>query len=200
MIRSLDDEVASSIGFSPIATVVTDPRQVDNPIIAINAAFSLLTGYGEAEVVGKNCRLLAGDRTEPWASKALREAVRDGKAAFAELLNYRRDGTPFLNAVMIAPCFDDAGELRFYIGSQMDVSTDGTPISRRQRAGDAIRRLTPRQRDVLHLMATGLRNKQIAAHLSINEKTVKMHRAALLSNLGAVTSADAVRTAVEAGL
>jgi DNA-binding CsgD family transcriptional regulator len=49
-------------------------------------------------------------------------------------------------------------------------------------------------------MATGLRNKQIAARLSINEKTVKMHRASMLAKLGAVTSADAVRVAVEAGL
>jgi hypothetical protein len=49
-------------------------------------------------------------------------------------------------------------------------------------------------------MARGLRNKQIAAELGINEKTVKMHRAALLTRLGAATSADAVRVAVEGGL
>ena len=49
-------------------------------------------------------------------------------------------------------------------------------------------------------MATGLLNKQIAHRLGIAEKTVKMHRALLLERLGAPTSADAIRTAIEAGL
>lgn len=198
--RNLDDELVGSIRSSPIATVVTDPRRLDNPIIAINPAFSRLTEYDEEDVVGRNCRFLTGEDTQPWASKALSDAVREGKAGFAELLNYKKSGTPFLNAVMIAPRFDDGGELQYFVGSQMDVSTDGTALSRRRRAGEAIRRLTPRQSEVLKLMAEGLRNKQIAICLSINEKTVKMHRAALLAKLGAVTSADAVRIAVEADL
>jgi PAS domain S-box-containing protein len=200
MMFNTDDDMASNIGFSPIATVLTDPRTPDNPIISVNAAFSRLTGYSEADVIGRNCRFLAGEKTEPWISKVLREAVSEGKPAFAELLNYRKDGTAFLNAVMIAPRFNDAGELQYFIGSQMDVSSEGTAISRRRRAGEAIRRLTPRQRDVLHWMAQGLRNKQIAVRLSINEKTVKMHRGSMLEKLGAATSADAVRVAVEAGL
>jgi DNA-binding CsgD family transcriptional regulator len=45
-----------------------------------------------------------------------------------------------------------------------------------------------------------MRNKQIAASLGIDEKTVKMHRAGLLVKLGASTSADAIRMGVEAGL
>ena len=49
-------------------------------------------------------------------------------------------------------------------------------------------------------MALGYRNKQIAARLGIDEKTVKMHRAAMLDRLGAPTSADAIRIGVEAGL
>ena len=55
-------------------------------------------------------------------------------------------------------------------------------------------------RQVLGLMARGLLNKQIAWELKINEKTVKMHRALLLEQLGVTTSADAIRIAVEAGL
>ena len=61
-----------------------------------------------------------------------------------------------------------------------------------------VRRLTQRQRQVLALMADGLLNKQIAGRLGIDEKTVKMHRAGLLSRLGAATSAKAVRIIVEA--
>lgn len=194
------EDMFAGIARTPIATVVTDPSRSDNPIIAANAAFCQLTGYAVEEVVGRNCRFLAGERTDPSATQALRDAIRDRRPGFAELLNYRKDGTAFLNAVMIAPSFDEQGALQYFVGSQMDVSADGTALQRRRNAEAALARLTRRQREVLHLMAAGLRNKQIAERLSINEKTVKMHRAALLTNLKAATSADAVRMAVEAGL
>ncbi len=49
-------------------------------------------------------------------------------------------------------------------------------------------------------MATGLLNKQIAYRLGIAEKTVKMHRSLMLDRLGGLTTAEAIRVAVEAGL
>jgi hypothetical protein len=72
--------------------------------------------------------------------------------------------------------------------------------SRRQRAQQAVSKLTLRQRQVLKQMARGRRNKQIAPALGISERTVKMHRAGLLAKLGVASSADAVRIAVEAEL
>ena len=197
-----DSALFRSIRLSPIATVVTNPRRPDNPIEAVNAAFERLTGYSEKEVVGVNCRLLAGEGTDPSAQAVLREAVADSRPAMTDLLNYRRDGSAFRNAVMIAPLFDDRGAIAYFIGSQMDVSGDPErdPDARAAAARRKLEVLTKRQRDVLQQMASGLRNKQIAAVLGINEKTVKMHRAAVLLRLGAATSADAVRAAVEAGL
>jgi len=103
-----------------------------------------------------------------------------------------------MNAVMIAPVLDQEGNLAFFVGSQMDIGTSGD--SRKSRAIEQVEGLTPRQRDVLRQMARGMRNKQIAVALGINEKTVKMHRAALLTRLGVITSAEAIRLAVEAGL
>jgi PAS domain S-box-containing protein len=197
-----EDALVASIRMSPIATLVTDPGREDNPIVAANAAFERLTGYSSAELLGRNCRLLAGPDTEPEGQAVLREAIAAARPAMVELLNYRRDGTPFRNAVMIAPVFDEEDRLAFFIGSQMDVS-GAMPRGEDQRTAAARARLatlTGRQRDVLQQMALGLRNKQIAARLGINEKTVKMHRAALIVRLGAATSADAVRVAVEAGL
>ena len=69
---------------------------------------------------------------------------------------------------------------------------------RAQRAAFLLSRLTPRQLHVLTGMADGLLNKQIAAFLEIDEKTVKMHRANVLRRLGVTHSAQAVRIAVEA--
>jgi PAS domain S-box-containing protein len=119
--------------------VVNDPRGGDNPIIAVNAAFGRLTGYDAEEVLGRNCRFLAGARTEPWASQVLRDAIRARRPAFAELLNYGKERTALLNAIIIVAHFDDSGELRYFVGSQMDVSGSGTAIERRHRAGETLR-------------------------------------------------------------
>ena len=202
MTGSDEDSLFASILLSPIATVVTDPGSRDNPIVAVNGAFERLTGYTAGELVGRNCRLLAGPATEADCSEILRAAVADRRPAITELTNYRRDGTSFRNVVMIAPIFDQTGELVYFIGSQMDASlSPGRDADARGAvAKERVAGLTERQRQVLHHMACGLRNKLIANALGINEKTVKMHRAALLTRLGAATSADAIRVAVEAGL
>src|SRR3712207_1979252 len=106
-----------SIAASPIATVITDPRLPDNPVVAVNAAFCALTGYGEAEVLGRNCRFLAGPHTEPSLSETIRDAVRRRTPVLVEILNYKRDGTAFRNAVVVAPVFGAEGELEYFLGS-----------------------------------------------------------------------------------
>jgi PAS domain S-box-containing protein len=190
-----------SIHHTPIATVITDPGRADNPIVAVNAAFCRLTGYSEGEIIGRNCRFLAGPETESLARAALARAVARGDPALVELTNHRKDGAAFRNAVMIAPVRNQAGELCYFIGSQMDVGAGGDLASARAREAKAlISTVTPRQRDVLVFLIRGLRNKQMAGLLGIDEKTVKMHRARLLDRLNAPTSADAIRIGVEAGL
>lgn len=199
-----DDEQAlfASIDVSPIATVITNPRLPDNPVVAVNRAFCGLTGYPAAEILGRNCRFLAGPGTEPWQTESVREAIRLMRPSLTELLNYRRDGTPFRNALIIAPLFDSEGELAWFIGSQVEVGSvaAGPLVLRQQRAARLVQTLSERQREVLVEMARGYRNKQIAWRLSLSEKTVKMHRSLALQKLGVSTSADAIRLAVEAGL
>jgi PAS domain S-box-containing protein len=192
----------ASIEQSPIATVVTDPRQPDNPIVAANDAFSRLTLYAREEIIGRNCRFLAGPDTDPAGSTVLREAVATARPAITEILNYRKDGSSFWNAVMVAPVFAADGNVAYFIGSQVDVGANPAhpAVARSVEARKRIDALTPRQMQVLKDMSLGYRNKQIAHRLGIDEKTVKMHRASLIRRLGAPTSADAIRIAVEAGL
>jgi PAS domain S-box-containing protein len=194
------DALIASIQLTTIATVVTNPRLPDNPIVAVNTAFEQLTGHLTADVVGRNCRLLRGPGTQAEASAKLRRAVADGRPAMVELLNYRRDGSSFRNAVMVAPILGDDGLPALFIGSQMEVAAPAGGGERVRDAQARLEGLTARQREVLELMARGLLNKQIAFELGIGEKTVKMHRAALLTAIGARVSADAIRLAVEAGL
>ncbi|PZT91544.1 LuxR C-terminal-related transcriptional regulator [Sphingomonas hankookensis] len=180
---------------SAIAAVISDPNLPDTPIIACNQAFIDLTGYAEDEILGRNCRFLRGADTEETATEELRAAVRERRATLVEILNYKKDGTPFRNAVMLAPIFGDDGRLRYMLGSQIEV---GTPPDHDAAARFA--NLTPRQRDVLNGVMRGLLNKQIAYELGISERTVKLHRAEMLQALGCRTVAEAIRLAVEQGL
>ncbi len=190
------------IADSPIASVISNPRVKDNPIIACNTAFMALTGYAESDIVGRNCRFLAGPATEPWLTDAIRDGVRRHAPVLVEILNYKRDGTPFRNAVLVAPIFDSEGELEFFLGSQVELEAGSptTAANRRIAAAIAVKTLPRRQREVLAEMALGYMNKQIAHRLGLSEQTVKMHRAALMPRIGAATTADAIRIAVEAGL
>lgn len=181
-----------------VAAVVSDPRTPDNPIIACNEAFCRLTGYSRDEIIGRNCRFLRGDRTEPEQTAMLRDAVAAGRPAMVELINYRKDGTPFRNAVMIAPLFDDKGALEYFLGSQAAIDDSGA--SRHDAAREKVSRLTRRQLQILTALAAGRLNKQIAYDLSLTERTVKMHRAALLKALEVRSGAEAIRIAIEAGL
>lgn len=191
----------ASIDHSPIASVITAARMADNPIVAVNGAFCDLTGFDRDEIVGRNCRFLAGPGTETAPQSALRRAVAEGRPALVELTNYRKDGSAFLNAVMVAPVLGEDGELAYFLGSQMDVGSGaGLSVSRRRQSEQRVQGLTPRQLQVLAHMIAGYRNKQIAGFLAIDEKTVKMHRASLLTRLGVGSSAEAVRIGVEAGL
>ncbi|MGA9581709.1 MAG: LuxR C-terminal-related transcriptional regulator [Allosphingosinicella sp.] len=197
-----EEALIASIRLSPIATVLSNPRLPDNPIIAANSAFCALTGYEESEIVGRNCRFLAGPNTEPWQTERIREALRSLRPSITELINYRKDGSPFRNAVLIAPLFGADGEVAWFLGSQVEADSGaGAPLAlRQQRASGLAAGLSRRQLEVLKEMASGQRNKQIAWHLGLSEKTVKMHRALLLDKLGVKTTADAIRLAVEAGL
>ncbi|CAM8659551.1 MULTISPECIES: PAS domain-containing protein [Sphingobium] len=190
--------LSAMIAESAVPAVVTNPRLPDNPIVDCNDAFMALTGYARDEIVGRNCRFLRGADTDGASTDMIRAAIRDNRPALVELLNYRKDGTPFRNALMIAPIFGADGTLNYFLGSQMAVEAAAS-----QRADDAIAligTLTQRQRAVLVGMAQGRLNKQIAYDLGLTERTVKMHRAAMLRALNVRTAAEGIRLAIEAGL
>lgn len=189
------------IANSSIAAVVSNPRLDDNPIVDCNAAFTELTGFDKDEIVGRNCRFLRGPETEEDQTQRLRDAIRDQRPTMVEITNYKKDGTPFLNAVMIAPIFGDDGKIAYYLGSQVELDrADNARPDAEASASRLIEKLTPRQKQVLALVANGLLNKQIAFKLGLKERTVKMHRADMIRSLGVRTTADAIRLAIEAGL
>ena len=134
----------AAVEMTRMPMILADPRQDDCPIAFANNAFLDLTGYEESEVLNRNCRFLQGAGTDPATVKQLRDAIRDERAIALEILNYRRDGTPFWNAVFIGPVFDQAGTLIYFFASQLDVSKrrEGEQSLRQAQKMEAIGQLT----------------------------------------------------------
>jgi two-component system cell cycle sensor histidine kinase/response regulator CckA len=102
--------------------LITDPGQPDNPVIYASPGFERLTGYTVEEALGKNCRFMQGTDTAPDAIAKVREAIRDGESCTVELLNYRKDGTPFWNELSISPVQNATGEVSHFVGVSADVT------------------------------------------------------------------------------
>jgi len=102
--------------------IITDPNQPDNPIIFASAGFERMTGYLTREVIGRNCRFLQGPDTDTDAVAQLRSATTAGLTCSVEILNYRKDGTPFWNQLTITPIFSDEARLMHFVGVQSDVT------------------------------------------------------------------------------
>jgi PAS domain S-box-containing protein len=81
-----------------------------------------MTGYPAAEALGRNCRFLQGKDTDREAVAELEKALSAGRACNVELLNYRKDHTPFWNALSLSPVTDDDGRLTHFIGVQTDLT------------------------------------------------------------------------------
>ncbi|KAL9037880.1 MAG: hypothetical protein Q9214_005506 [Letrouitia sp. 1 TL-2023] len=101
---------------------LSDPSMRDNPIIYASEEFYRTTQYGRDYVLGRNCRFLQGPHTDRHTVARIRNAVRTGQESFETVLNYRRDGSPFMNLVMIAPLYDNRGKVRYFLGAQVDIS------------------------------------------------------------------------------
>jgi PAS domain S-box-containing protein len=128
-----DDIFFAAVEMTRMPMLVTDPNRPDNPVVFANHAFLQLTGYTAEEVIGRNCRFLQGPGTDPEAINRMREALQARTDFAIEVLNYRKDGRPFWNALFVSPVFDAEGRLLYHFGSQLDVT-------RRREAEAALRR------------------------------------------------------------
>lgn len=117
----------SDIFFAAIETtrmpmLVTDPRQHDNPIVFANRAFISMSGYSAEDVLGRNCRFLQGPETNRDTIAEIRQAIEERREVTTEILNYRKDGSTFWNALFVSPVYDEHGNLVYFFASQLDVS------------------------------------------------------------------------------
>ncbi|MBN1583646.1 MAG: SpoIIE family protein phosphatase [Anaerolineae bacterium] len=101
---------------------LSDTSRPDNPIIYANKGFERLTGYSSQDVIGRNCRFLQGQTTDPHTVSEIRRAIEQGTECTVELLNYRKDGTPFWNRLSLTPLPDPSGRVTHFVGVQSDIT------------------------------------------------------------------------------
>lgn len=107
---------------NPNGMLMVDARSPDMPVVYANPAFTEMTGYAYDEVLGRNCRFLQGEDTTPEALETIRQGLHHQTEVNVELINYRKDGTPFWNHLRISPVFSNDGLCTHFIGTQQDVT------------------------------------------------------------------------------
>jgi len=165
-----------------MAVCLCDPHKPDLPIVFANRAFRQLTGYDEQEVIGQNCRFLQGPDTDPAQVERIRAAIRNEDVLVTEILNYRKDGTPFWNALHLGPIYRADGELIYFFGSQWDISDVRTARADERHAREMARELSHRMKNMFSVISgivniTGRMRGVEPAAREINERVQALGRA-----------------------
>jgi PAS domain S-box-containing protein len=121
-LRALSGPLFDALSKSGVAITVTDPRRDDDPIVYVNAAFEALTGYSALEVVGRNCRFLQDPTSDADTTARIAKSLEADGAVTADILNRRKDGSPFWNRLNITTLRDPEGVEAYRFATQTDVT------------------------------------------------------------------------------
>ncbi len=96
----------------------------DHHLVLVNDAFSTLTGYAPADVIGRNCRLLQRDAANVEPRARLRAFLEQPGQANVRtpIVNFRKDGRPFVNLLFMSRLRSSLGGPGYVFASQFDVS------------------------------------------------------------------------------
>ena len=146
-----------------LGVLLTDSNRL---ITYVNEGFSRLTGYDPKELLGKNCDVLQGEKTDPKTINQLRDKLNENRHFEGEIINYRKDGSTFWNRLLISPIFDDAGKRVGFFGFQRDITaTKETEF--------ALQRSEARLRTILEL------EPECVTIISTDGRILEMNRAGL---------------------
>lgn len=103
--------------------MLIESRRADNPIVFASDGFVSVTGYSRTDIIPRNCRFLQGSYTDRQATERLRTSIENCEETVELLLNYRKNGDPFWNLLYVSPLIDGNGDVRFFLGGQINCST-----------------------------------------------------------------------------
>jgi PAS domain S-box-containing protein len=91
-------------------------------IVYVNDGFTRMTGYKREEVIGKTPRILQGPKTDRATLDRLKRCLIEGKSFFGQAVNYRKDGSEFINQWDIHPIYNKEGDITHWVSYQHDIS------------------------------------------------------------------------------
>lgn len=115
-------EKAISTDYDSIVITEVDLEEPGPRIVYVNDGFTRMTGYSREEAIGQTPRMLQGEKTDPEVLRVLKEKLHHGQSFFGHTVNYRKDGSEFINQWDIHPIFNDSGELAYWVSYQHDIS------------------------------------------------------------------------------
>ena len=102
--------------------LVTDATLPGNPITFANQAFIDLSGYTIDELLGQDPHFMNGEGTDPEAIQRYESAITEGRDETLEILQYRKDGTPFRAMLFASPLDDGQGTVEHHFLSYLDIT------------------------------------------------------------------------------
>ncbi|XP_061991623.1 protein TWIN LOV 1 isoform X3 [Rosa rugosa] len=114
--------VQEALNELPDSFTVTDPYISGQPIVFASKGFLKMMGYSKTEVIGRNGRIFQGPGTCRRSVMEIREAIREERGIQINLVNYRRDGTPFWMLFHMCPVFSkEDGRVIHFVGIQVPI-------------------------------------------------------------------------------
>ncbi len=113
--QDIPGELRQYFEASHIALALADVTE-DNPLLLVNEPFRALTGYDDAEVIGRNCRMLQRDAENRQPRAKIRSFLEAGRQASVRttILNFRKDGKPFVNLLYMSKLTSLSGRCAFF--------------------------------------------------------------------------------------
>ena len=151
--RSLLESV---LAFANDSVLITEAEPFDSPgprILYANEAFTRTTGYTLEEVLGKTPRILQGPKSDRRALDKIKAALRAWQPVEVELVNYRKDGTPFWVELSIAPVADEYGWNTHWISIQRDITERKTSANNVERERNEVLELAARNMPLEEVLA-----------------------------------------------
>ncbi|KAE8667621.1 Protein TWIN LOV 1 [Hibiscus syriacus] len=112
---------------------ITDPSISGHPLVFASRSLLKMLSYSREEVIGQNGNIFQGPKTNRRTVMEIREAIREERGIQVNLVNYRKDGTPFWMLFHMSPVFGkEDGRVIHFVAVQV-------PITRRQRGNGGVR-------------------------------------------------------------